>query len=220
MALTLYGVLRSRATRNVWLLDELGVPYEHVPVIQVYRLPDPDAPGAPLHTASPEFKRINPNARIPALTDGDLVMNESLAINLYLAKKVGGPLGPKDVAEDGLMTMWSIWAMTECEPHSIAILYNTIGKPEPERNPEQLKAALAAIQQPLDVLDRHLAANGGFVVGGRFTVADVNLAEVVRYAQPAKELFAARPALKAWIEACQSRPAFKAMMERRNAEPA
>ncbi len=149
-----YGVLRSRATRNVWLLDELGVPYEHVPVIQVYRLPDPNAPGAPLHTASPEFKRINPNARIPALTDGDLVLNESLAINLYLAKKVGGPLGPKDVAEDGQMTMWSLWAMTECEPHSIAILYNTIGKPEPERNPEQLKAALAAIQQPLDVLDR------------------------------------------------------------------
>ncbi len=135
MALTLYGVLRSRATRNVWLLDELGVPYEHVPVIQVYRLPDPNAPGAPMHTASPEFKRINPNARIPALVDGDLVLNESLAINLYLAKKVGGPLGPKDVAEDGQMTMWSIWAMTECEPHSIAILYNTIGKPEPERNP-------------------------------------------------------------------------------------
>ena len=58
------------------------------------------------------------------------------------------------------------------------------------------------------------------MVGHRFTVADVNLAEVFRYAQPAPELFAAHPPVKAWIEACQARPAFKAMMAERMAEPA
>jgi len=220
MALTLYGVLRSRASRNVWLLDELGMPYAHAPVIQSYRLADPHAVGAPLNTASPAFLAINPNGRVPALADGDLLLNESLAINLYLAKKHGGPMAPRDVAEDGLMTMWSFWAVTECEPHSIHVLYNTIGKPEAERDPELLRRSLEALQKPLDILDAHLSASGGYMVGGRFTVCDINLAEIMRYAQPASAEFARRPALKAWIEAAQARPAFKAMMEKRNAEPA
>ncbi len=223
MAITVYGVYRSRATRNLWLLGELGLPFTHVPVIQANRLAKPNAKDAPLNTASRKFRKINPNAQIPSLEDGRLVLHESLAINLYLARKYGRrqktELGPKSVAEEGLMTMWSLWAMTECEPHTIQVLYNTIGKPEPERVPALATAAAAALQRPLDVLDAHLKAEGGHVVGKRFTVADINLAEVIRYAQPMPELFAHRPALKSWIDACQARPAFKTMMVTRNAEP-
>ena len=51
-------------------------------------------------------------------------------------------------------------------------------------------------------------------------MADVNLAEVIRYAQPAPELFAEAPAVAAWLTACHARPAFQAMMATRNAEPA
>lgn len=58
------------------------------------------------------------------------------------------------------------------------------------------------------------------MVGGRFTVADINVAEIVRYAQGHEALFENRPALKAWLETCQARPAFKAMWEKRLAEPA
>jgi glutathione S-transferase len=220
MTMKLYGVLRSRASRNVWLLNELGLAYDHVPVIQVYRLADPAAPGAPLHTASPAFRTVNPNGLIPSLEDDGMVLNESLAINLYIAKKAGGPLAPADLREDAAMTMWALWAVTECEPHTISILYNLAAKPEPERDAAAAAAALAAVQRPFDVLEAHLAASGGFMVGGRFTVADVNTAEIFRYAQAAPQLFAARPAVKAWIEACQARPAFKAMMAARNAEPA
>ena len=53
------------------------------------------------------------------------------------------------------------------------------------------------------------------MVGGRFTAADIMVAEIVRYAQGYAPLFDARPALKAWLEACQARAAFKAMWERR-----
>ena len=120
--LKIYGVCRSRASRNIWLADELGIPYQHVPVIQVYRLADPAAAGAPLHTRSPEFLKVNPNGQIPAIDDDGFVMNESLAINLYLAKKHGGPLAPASVTEDGLMTMWTMWGATGVEPHSIQIL--------------------------------------------------------------------------------------------------
>ncbi len=189
-------------------------------MIQGYRLADPKSADAPLNTTSREFLAVNPNGKIPALQDGDLLLNESFAINLHLAKKAGGPLAPKDLAEDSLMIMWSIWGMTECEPHSIAVLYNSIGKPPEERDLALLATSIAALAKPFDVLEAQLAQGGGYVIGGRFTVADINLAEVVRYAQPAPELFATRPALKAWIEACQSRPAFRTMMERRNAEPA
>jgi glutathione S-transferase len=220
MTLKIYGVLRSRITRNVWLLDELKLPYERIPVIQVYRLPNPDAPDAPLHTASPAFKKVNPNGLIPTLDDDGFVLNESLAINLYLAKKAGGPLAPANLKEDADMMMWALWAVTECEPHSINILYHRMAKPEPERDHALAALSVEKLQRPFDVLDKHLTASGGYMVGNRFTVADINTAEIFRYAQAAPELFATRPAVKAWREACQARPAFKAMMAARNAEPA
>jgi glutathione S-transferase len=220
MTLKIYGVLRSRASRNIWLLKEIGVPFEHVPVIQAYRLADPNALGAPLNTASPAFRKVNPNGLIPSMVDGDLVLHESLAINLYLAKKYGGSLAPENLAEDGQMTMWTLWAMTECEPHTLQILYNRLAKPESERDYTLATASVAAVERPFSVLENHLKEHNGFVVGDRFTVADINLAEVFRYAQPASELFADRPHLTAWINACQARPAFKAMMAARNAEPA
>ena len=105
--LTIYGVYRSRASRNYWLANELGIPFKSEPVIQAYRLADPNAAGAPPHTRTAAFLKINPNGHIPSMTDDGVALHESLAINLYLAKKHGGPLAPANLAEDGLMTMWS-----------------------------------------------------------------------------------------------------------------
>ncbi len=217
--LTIYGCLRSRASRNVWLAHEAKLDFRHVPVIQAYRLADPDAADAPMHTASPEFRAVNPNGQIPSMVDGDLVLHESLAINLYLARKHGGSLGPADAAEDGLMGMWTLWAATGVEPHSIEILYNRVSKPPAERDAAKAEAAVAALRSPVAVLDQALAATG-FLVGGRFTVADINVAEVMRYALPAPELFTDAPHVKAWIAACHARPAYKQMMAAREQEPA
>lgn len=217
--LTIYGVLRSRASRNVWLCEEAGIPYRLVPVIQAYRLPNPDAPDAPLHTRHPDFLKVNPNGHVPTMVDGDLTLHESLAINLYLAKRSGGVLGPKDLAEDGLMGMWALWAATECETHTLNILYHRVGKPPEERDPKVAAEAVAALGMPFATLDAALAATG-WLVGGRFTVADINTAEVIRYALPAPELFEAAPRVKAWLAACHARPAFQHMMAAREKEPA
>lgn len=219
MTLKIYGVLRSRASRNVWLARELGIAFDRIPVIQAYRLKDPAAPDAPLNTASPAYLAVNPNGLIPAIEDDGLVLNESLAINLYLARRHGGGIGPRDVREEGLMTQWTLWAAAECEPHTIAILLNRVSRPEAERDAAAASQAVERLRRPFAVLDRALEEGGGHVVGGRFTVADVNLAEVLRYAQAAPELFEAAPRVGAWIEACQSRPHFQAMMAERNAEP-
>jgi len=217
--LTIHGVYRSRASRNLWLAAELGIPFKHVPVIQLYRLAGPAAAEGVLHTKSPEFLETNPNGHIPSIEDGDLVLHESLAINLYLAKKHGGTLAPANLAEDALMTMWALWAATEVEPQALTVLNHRAGKPPAERDPKLADAAVEALRAPFAVLDKHLA-NSGNMVGGRFTVADINTAEVFRYAMPAPELFEAAPRVKAWLAACQARPAFKAMWAKREAEPA
>ena len=216
--LTIYGVYRSRASRNIWLANELGLPFKLVPVMQRYRLPDPPPAGV-LHTKSPEFLKVNPNGHIPTMDDDGLVLHESLAINLYLAKKHGGPLAPANLAEDGQMTMWSLWAATEVETHALNVLYHRLGNPQGAKDPALADAAVAALRQPFAVLDAALARHG-HPVGGRFTVADINLAEVVRYAQAAPELFEAAPRVKAWLAACQARPAFRKMWEARDREPA
>ena len=217
--LKIYGVYRSRASRNIWLANELGIPFEHVPVIQVYRLPDPHAPGAPLNTQSPSFLAINPSGQIPSIVDGDVVVHESLAINLYLARKHGGPLAPATIAEEGHAIQWSLWAATSVERHALDILYHRIGKPPAERIAAIADAGVEAIRAPFAVLDGALAATG-YLVGGRFTVADLNVAEIIRYAQAAPELFTKAPHVAKWIAACQARPAFKAMMAAREREPA
>src|ERR1044071_2092354 len=110
--LTIYGVHRSRASRNIWLAHELGLPFRLKPVMQHYRVKEP-APADLLHTRSPAFLKINPNGHVPSIDDEGLVLHESLAINLYLARKHGGPLAPANPAEDALMTMWALWAATE-----------------------------------------------------------------------------------------------------------
>ena len=217
--LTIYGVYRSRASRNIWLAHEIGLPFKHVPVMQAYRLRDPDASDAPLNTRSPAFLAINPNGHIPSIEDDGLVLHESLAINLYLAKKYGGALGPRDIGEDGKMGMWALWAMTEIEPSSIQILYHRVSYPPAERDPKVAQAAIDALRTPLAVLELELAKNT-FLVGERFTVADINVAEVVRYALPAPELFEAAPSVRRWLETCHARPAYKRMMAERELEPA
>ena len=217
--LKIYGVYRSRASRNIWLAGEMAIPFEHIPVIQVYRVADPEAAGAPLHSKSPAFLKVNPGGQIPSIDDDGFMLHQSLAINLYLAKKHGGGLAPANVAEDGLMTMWTLWAAADVEPHSIDVLYHTIGKPPAERDPKIAAAAIEALKPLFAVLDQHLAARG-FVVGRRFTVADLNVAEVIRYAMPAKELFEAAPNVAKWLAACHARPAYQAMMAKRDAEPA
>src|SRR5580698_6784232 len=79
--LQLYGNSLSRAMRCIWMLEEMGLPYE---LIKKTTRPE--------DLQSAEYLRLNPNARIPTLVDGSVVIWESMAINLYLAQKYDGPL--------------------------------------------------------------------------------------------------------------------------------
>ncbi len=218
--ITLYGVYRSRASRPLWLLGETGTPFTHVPVIQSYRLPDADAPGAPLHTASPGFLAVNPQGQIPAMVDGDLVLTESMAITLYIARRHGGPLGPSSDAELALMEQWALFAVTSVEGPAIEILY-TMGDGGDKTAEGQAAIAVNCekLRRPLRRLQSHFHDHD-WLVGGRFTVADLNTAECLRYAQGHPTLLGEFPKVKDWLERCQARPAFAAMWAARMAEPA
>jgi glutathione S-transferase len=216
---TIYGVARSRASRPIWLLAEIGLAYDHVPVMQAYRLADPAAPDAPFHTAAPAYLAINPQGQIPCMTDGSLTLTESMAITLYLATRYGGDLGPADAAETALMAQWALHAVSAVETPALEILYAQRDAGDTAEGAATVAVAAAKLLRPLARLEGHLAAHP-YLVGGRFTVADINTAECLRYAQGHDALMAQFPAVKAWLAALQARPAFAAMWTQRNAEPA
>jgi glutathione S-transferase len=216
--LTIYGVYFSRATRPLWLLEELGLPFHLEPVIQAYRLRDADAADAPVNTRSAEFLAVNPMGSIPSMDDNGFVLHESLAITLYLARKHGGDLSPRDIREEASMIQWALFAATSIETPALDI-QKAIGDGTGTTadNKAKIEACAKELVRPLDVLEAHLASND-YLVGGRFTAADINVAEILRYAQGHTPLFDARPALKGWLETCQARPGFKAMWEKRMQE--
>lgn len=217
---TLYGVFRSRASRPIWLLYELDEAFDHVPVIQAYRLPQASAPDAPLNTTSASFLTINPQGQIPAYVEGDLVLTESLSITNHIARTRGGALGAQTPAEQALIDQWTLLAVTAVETPALEIL-NVQGAGGDKTPEGQGAIAINAekLRRPLKRLQAHLAAHP-YLVADRFTVADLNLAECLRYAQGHPLLLAEFPAVKAWLETCQSRPAFQRMWATRMAEPA
>src|SRR4029077_1133123 len=102
-------------------------------------------------------------------------------------------LAPANVAEDGEMAMWSMWALTErigTPAHAASGGFEamTLAFMQHGEKPEVLEA----LRGPFAVLDRALAKTG-WLVGGRFTVADVNVAGIVRYAPGAKDPFPPQP---------------------------
>jgi glutathione S-transferase len=190
----LYGIPASRAFRSIWAAEEVGVEYELVPT---HFLGD---------SKKPDFLQINPNGRIPALVDGDVVLFESMAINLYLAKKYGGKLYPSDAADEARAIQWTVWGLTEIEDPLIQIFLNTVMFPEDQRNPAAVASATEKLQRPLAVLDAHLAKRD-YLLGNDFTVADLNLAGILATAHIAKFDLSGFKNVSRWLGACTERPA-------------
>ena len=216
--ITLYGVYRSRASRPLWLLEECGVAFTHIPVIQSYRLDQPKAEGAPFNTSSPVFLAVNPIGQIPAMVEGDLVLSESLAITLYIARKYGAVLGPQSDGETALMEQWALFAATSIEGPALEILNTANNGGDTAEGQSHIAISAEKLRRPLARLSKALDG-ADWLVAGRFTVADINTAECLRYAQGHPTLLAEFPAVKAWLERAQARPAFQAMWTKRLAEP-
>ncbi|MEO8602289.1 MAG: glutathione S-transferase family protein [bacterium] len=193
----LYGVPQSRAIRPIWMLHELGLEFENVPTHL-----------SNTHTA--EFLKLNPNGHIPVLVDGEVVLWESLAINLYLARRYGGgTLWPATVEDEGRTFQWSIWSMTEVEPNLLPVLMHRRALPKEQRQAEIADAAEAKLAGPLGVLEGALRGRQ-YLLGNAFGAADLNAASVLSWATVSGVDLSKTPQLADWLTRCTDRPAYKA----------
>jgi len=182
--------------RCLWALEECGVDYEQVPT---HFIDDSKAP---------DYLEINPNGRIPTLVDGTLTLFESMAINLYLARKYGADINPSTIEDEARTLQWSFWGMTELEPHLITMIANKLFLPEAERDEAAVAAAAESLQRPLAVIDADLGKRD-YLLGDTFTIADLNVASVLSMADFVDFDFSAHTNVKRWYDACLSRPAFE-----------
>jgi glutathione S-transferase len=191
MAMKVYGSPMSRASRVMWCANELGVPFEHI-----------DVPWDQLKSS--EFLAVNPNGKVPGFEDGDLKLFESLAINLYVAKKYGtGELYPTTIEDEARAFQWTLWAAAEVEP---LVLPSVLVKFGISKDVEGAKAGAERAKAPLKVLDAYLTDHE-WLSGSKFGIADLNAASVVGMARFGDLDLSYAPHVNAWLDRCLSRPA-------------
>lgn len=187
----LIGTPASRVMRNIWMLTELKLPYDN----------DPIATTDPALKSSP-YTEWNPNAKIPICVVDGFAVYESLAINLYLDMKFPSPISLNSIEEKALGMQWAMWVLTEVEMHSFNWYLNSIGKPEGERDAALAATSWEKLQKPLGVLEKTLIGRA-YLLGGNFTVVDLNTASVMyrALAMPLENF----PGVRRWLDRCWAR---------------
>ena len=194
--LELYGTAASRTARVLWALEELGLDYVHHSVN--HRTGE---------NRSEAFLAISPMGKIPVLKTGSDLIRQSMAINCHLACKFGsGVLLAADGSEGASGLEWSFWAATEVEPHSYFRL-TELAKPSEERDRNALGRGDALLEDALDYLEDALAARD-YLLGGNFSLADLNAVGPLEYLQRTSFDFSPYPQITAWLARCQERSAY------------
>ncbi len=193
--LRIYGSAKSRTVRVLWMVGELGIPYEQKDWL----------PRAP-ETRTPEFYEINPNYRVPAIDDDGFVLYESMAINLYLAKKHKSALYPADPKHEALAWQWSLWETDRLDRQIVNYCRHTKDLPEAERKPEVAAEMWKEVVASFDVLE-HALGKSEWLAGPAFSVADLNVASALYRAHTLD--LGKWPHFEAWFRRCWARPAAK-----------
>src|ERR1700758_787188 len=158
MALKIYGVARSRTARVLWMARELGLDYEHIKV-----------DFATGETRQPAHLALNPNGHVPVIDDDGFILWESMAINLYLAKKYSaGGLYPTRLEDEARAWQWSFWGMAEVERPVLTAMMNRTILPEGKRDAAAAHDAEKQLAQPLRVLDGAFSRDAN-LLGDNFT---------------------------------------------------
>jgi glutathione S-transferase len=206
----LYGSIEaSRSWWVAWMCRELGIPFQNE---RTEGNTDPAL-------KSQEYTAINPNGLVPSIKDGEFVLWESMAINLYLAKKYGrGRLCPNDLEGESLASQWSFWAVTRLEVPLLVIsaanrniaagneMETYYLKHIPMWTGEEVARCRAVLNGPFALLESKLASSG-YLLGPDFSVADLNVSGVLSRNAVAQINLADKPHVAGWLHACWSRPA-------------
>ena len=193
--LRVYGAAKSRALRTLWMVGELGIPYEQKDYL----------PRSP-ETKTPEYRALNANGRVPTIDDDGFILSESMAINFYLAKKHGSPLLPKDPKDEARAMQWSLWETDRLDRQLVDYVRHSKELPEAERKADVAAAMWQQCTESFDVLEKALAKSE-WLAGPQFSVGDLNVAGALY-----RGLFvdlSKWPKTQAWLKKCWDRPAAK-----------
>lgn len=203
--LTVYGFARvnafahgnTRDLRVLWALEELELPYEIAGVDHPRR--DLDAPS---------FRAMNPFGQLPVIDDDGVVLSESGAIVLYLARKTQR-LIPSDLAGEAQVLRWSFAALNSVEVPLLTAWF--VGLRGGEGSPSQ-QALRQWAGLRLDQLDRWLA-DRAFVATDGFTVADILMTHVLIAGSTDPALLAPHENVRAYLARCTARPAWNRALD-------
>ena len=184
----LYHVPPSRSARVLWLLEEVGQPYD----LTVMKGDD---------RKTDEHRRRHPLGRVPVIEDDEGFLFESAALclqiaDLYPDAQLNWPLATH---ERGLVYQWTVFAMSELEPAILEVRRNREDNPDhAQAGAERFTTAAAAIEQALDGQE--------YLVGERFSVADLVCGAVLIFAR-STSLTDDMPNINAYLERLEARPA-------------
>ena len=201
--LQIWGRMSSiNVKKVVWTAQELGLSFDRY-----------EAGGVHGVVKTPVYMALNPNSQIPTLEDGEYVLWESNVITRYLSAKYSpGNLYPTDLQERFDAERWMEWQQTSVNPASRNGFWHLVRLPAEQRDLALVAQSNAAVEPLMAILDGHLASRR-FMVGERFTMADIPLGcEVQRWfgLPQAREK---RPHIERWFAALLARPAAKGVLD-------
>ena len=187
----LYWAPRTRSLRALWVLEEAGISYERVKL---------DLMAGDQKNA--DFRAINPMAKVPALTDGPVAVAESGAICAYVAEAVpqAGLAPPLGDPSRGRYLQWLFFSAGCIEPAYLTKFANIPVEPA--------MASFGDFDRVFDVLEAAVAP-GPWLLGERFSAADVMIGLDLHFGIDIFKLVPPRPVLRAYVDRCLARPALQ-----------
>ncbi|MCT9843637.1 glutathione S-transferase family protein [Leclercia adecarboxylata ATCC 23216 = NBRC 102595] len=160
-------------------------------------------------TETDDFRKLNPNAMVPVLIDGDFVLWESNAICRYLVRKTGrDDLLSADPQACANIERWKDWQATEFN-NAWRYVFPALGRKNPEFNdPARIAAGIKEWNHHIMILEQQLQHTGAWVAGETFTLADVVLGLSVNRWKMTPFEKPQVPAIEAWFERLNQREAF------------
>ncbi len=199
--LVIYGSYASSAGRCFWLLEELGIPYEQ----KILNFTEKE------HKSS-EYLTLNPNGKVPTLVDDDFVLWESFAINNYLVEKYRPELFGFTLQERALVHQWTYWSQAHVQPYFTDILMTKRYGSSDEKIIADAETKVAPF---LKIFDDYMNEKE-YVVGGRFTLADINVGSVMNLGRSLEVDFDNYPNIERWLNKLKSRPAYQKFLQPQN----
>ncbi len=212
--ITVHHLNNSRSQRVLWLLEELGVPYE----IKRYQR-DPQTMLAP-----PELRAVHPLGKSPVITEGGVTLAESGAIIEHLAEREGRLVPARGSPEWRRYRYWMHYAEGSLMPPLLMkLVFDRLGKSKAPFFARPIVRAVAAkakqgyiqpqIDLHLDYLEGELGKSTWFA-GEEFSAADIQMSFPIEAAAARGGLDARRPRLTAFLERIHARPAYRRALER------